>query len=444
MTHEVVKIITIVLICVTETAMLHHAFATFLNRNLVKKKYSVLALIGYFCCVIFTSVNDFSVYFVSSFCFFLIVIIAFLFFNDIAEIKITVSFMFVALNYACTILASTMHWRIQQQSVWDYPVTLKQTILTQIFLYTIFSLLVYIIDKLRGLQEKHRAVFNGIYVFTVPLCMLLLIFKLFTFTSTVQSSSYFFVYHLAISGLLFLTSLSLYFLTDRTSTLDNVNRQKMMVEQMLAMQNNYYSALDSQQKEIQSIFHDLKNHMRYIKTMLDSQQYDEASQYINRVYNDTVQLQSSCQSGNRVFDSILNQKLSVASRNEIPVKLSLIIPPILTIDDVDICILLGNLMDNAIEACNRIEEDGPKKFIDVKASIKKEYLYVNISNAYNGQVKIENHVYQTVKTGVRYSGIGLSNVQRVVEKYNGKVSITHEDNVFTVSCLLGLDLPQNK
>ena len=189
MTHEIVKIITIVLICVTETAMLHHAFATFLNRNLIKKKYYVLALVGYFCCVIFTSVNDFSVYFVSSFCFFLIVIIAFLFFNDIAEIKITVSFMFVALNYACTILASTMHWRMQQQSVWDYPVTLKQTILTQIFLYTIFSLLVYIIDKLRGLQEKHRAVFNGIYVFTVPLCMLLLIFKLFIFTSCLLYTS---------------------------------------------------------------------------------------------------------------------------------------------------------------------------------------------------------------------------------------------------------------
>ncbi|MEG1863106.1 MAG: GHKL domain-containing protein [Oscillospiraceae bacterium] len=71
--------------------------------------------------------------------------------------------------------------------------------------------------------------------------------------------------------------------------------------------------------------------------------------------------------------------------------------------------------------------------------MRKSYLIINISNTFDGQTNLENHIYQTIKTGEGHHGIGLSNVRRVVEKYNGEILFEDKDNVFTVSAMLALE-----
>lgn len=109
---EVNQALTLGFACFTETAMLHHAFTTFLERNDVKAKYYWLALLLYAFCVLFTAGNSFSIYFVSLFCYSLIVLFSLIFFRNQMEVKLIVSFMFVALNYAFTVLAATFLWQI--------------------------------------------------------------------------------------------------------------------------------------------------------------------------------------------------------------------------------------------------------------------------------------------------------------------------------------------
>ena len=428
---------TLLLICFTETFMLHYAYTVFLTRNPIPDSLYYLSLVGYFCAVIFTSVNYFSIFVVSLICFVLTALIAFFFFEETPPVKITVAFLFVALNYACTIFVDIILWKLQDASFQQFSVMLKQTSRSQLWLCILFILLTGFIHFLKTRPGKYQNLLQLAFASAVPPIMLYLIMRSFTLGRLLHISQNLFPFYGYISGLLFCTALSLYFWVDHTTTIDEITQKKATMKQMMAMQSQYYATLDSQQKEIQGILHDVKNHMQYINFMIDSQQYSDAKEYISKIYDAVYNNKSTFSSGNRVFDAILNQKLSGVSR-DISIQTNIIVPPELSIDDVDICILLGNLVNNALEACNRISGEGQKKFINLNASIKKNFLCIKVSNSFNGEVRMENNIYKTVKTGERYCGIGLSNVRRVVDKYEGKIFIDHADRVFTVSLMLNL------
>ena len=187
---EVNQALTLGFACFTETAMLHHAFTTFLERNDVKAKYYWLALLLYAFCVLFTAGNSFSIYFVSLFCYALIVLFSLIFFRNQMEVKLIVSFMFVALNYAFTVLAATFLWQMRGNPISEYPLNLEPAFWSQAILYLLFTVSVFVIDKLRNYEKDKNLLFDGIYVFCVPLFMLLIILKLFCLMSNLNATNF--------------------------------------------------------------------------------------------------------------------------------------------------------------------------------------------------------------------------------------------------------------
>ena len=101
-------------------------------------------------------------------------------------------------------------------------------------------------------------------------------------------------------------------------------------------------------------------------------------------------------------------------------------------------ILLGNLLDNAMEACQRLGSEDSDKFIYVNARVQKGFLCIQVNNSYNGIINLVEDNYATVKTEKHFCGIGLSNIERIVNKYHGKLNITHTETVFSVLVLLAL------
>ena len=436
---EVNQALTLGFACFTETAMLHHAFTTFLERNDVKAKYYWLALLLYAFCVLFTAGNSFSIYFVSLFCYSLIVLFSLIFFRNQMEVKLIVSFMFVALNYAFTVLAATFLWQMRGNPISEYPWNLEPAFWSQAILYLLFTVSVFVIDKLRNYEKDKNLLFDGIYVFCVPLFMLLIILKLFYVAMQVQSREYMLENFLIISGLLLLLGLSLYFLADRTRSISETMEQKQIIEQLLSMQDVYYKELESQQKEIRSISHDMKSHLRYLNTILAQGQTERAQEYVKTIYQDVESAHSVVHCGNSVIDAILSNKLQGAEDFGIRLEFDLIIPPQLSVRDIDILILLGNLLDNAMEACKRLEIEDGEKFIYVNARVQKGFLCIQVNNSYNGLLNLVENSYATVKTEKHFCGIGLSNIKRIVNKYHGKLNITHTETVFSVLALLALD-----
>jgi len=187
--------------------------------------------------------------------------------------------------------------------------------------------------------------------------------------------------------------------------------------------------------KVKSIRHDIKLHMTTLKEYAVDNK--EATDYLNHLLGDIEKSEIYSETGNIAFDSIINFKLRNAKENNINVDISVAVPPALNIDVVDVVTILGNLLDNALEAVAAAEEKSVK--LDVEFS--KGSLYINIENTFDGTLKyIESNdgAEKTIATRkvAGEHGHGLKNVRKSVEKYNGHIDIAHENNVFSVGILI--------
>ena len=173
--------------------------------------------------------------------------------------------------------------------------------------------------------------------------------------------------------------------------------------------------------------HDVRNHISMILGLLEAGTKEEVISYINEITSNIIKLDKNMYSNNIAINSILMSKMKMAEEKNIKVNLNLKIDSEIKISNVDICIIIGNLLDNSIEACDVIEED---KFIDLKIASEMNRLVVKISNNTNGYVNEVNGKFLTTKHSNMH-GIGLIQVDKVVKKYNGYINRKHENNIFT-------------
>lgn len=202
---------------------------------------------------------------------------------------------------------------------------------------------------------------------------------------------------------------------------------------------NYQNKLlKNQVEEVQHIYmtmrgwrHDYHSHLQSLKVKLNQGQIEEAAKYLNELEEDLDDIHQLVESGNVNVDAILNSKLSLAIEQDIDVNVKVAIPEKLPLTDIDCCVLLGNLIDNAIEACEKVEEN---KFIRLYIGIYKKQLYMSITNATNEVVRKYDEEYISKKRGNH--GHGLKRINKVVEKYNGYINRKNEPGVFVCEIML--------
>lgn len=187
--------------------------------------------------------------------------------------------------------------------------------------------------------------------------------------------------------------------------------------------------------------HDYHNHIQSMKAYLAMGELHKLEEYLNRLDEDLTTVDTVVKTGNVMIDAILNSKLSLARHRHIAVEAKAIVPSKLDISEVDLSLIIGNLMDNAMEACMRIEDE-KERFIRVYIDILKGQLYVYVINAVNGRPQKrrgENHEirYLSAKKG-RSHGFGLMRIDKVVERCKGYIDRQDEENVFATEILLPL------
>ena len=135
---------------------------------------------------------------------------------------------------------------------------------------------------------------------------------------------------------------------------------------------------------------------------------------------------------NSTVDAILNHYILLAKDNGIEVHLNVALPEELKIRDTDLCIVIGNLLENAIEASEKEEN----KRIKLRINRSNEYICMLVSNLYNGEIKKGHSGYYSRKREFKDTGIGLSSVSAVVEKYDGRMEIDHTNGEFNVFIMM--------
>lgn len=167
---------------------------------------------------------------------------------------------------------------------------------------------------------------------------------------------------------------------------------------------------------------------------MDMGQIEGARAYLNHLEQDLDGIRALAETGNVSVDAILNAKLSLVLKQGIDLNLKAVVPPNLTVSDLDLCVILGNLIDNAMESCEKVEEG--RRFLRLYIGVLKQQLYISIVNATAETVRKIDAAYISAKRGSH--GHGLKRIDRVVEKYGGYVNRQNEPGVFATEILLPL------
>lgn len=208
-------------------------------------------------------------------------------------------------------------------------------------------------------------------------------------------------------------------------------------ERMMEYQNKI---LVQQMEEVNNIYqimrgwrHDYHNHLQNLKAQLRMNQIPEAQAYLNELEQDLDDIYELVDSGNLNVDAILNSKLSMALKKDIALDYKATVPPKLKVTDLDLCVILGNLIDNAMEACETVESG---RFIRLYIGVFKQQLYISLSNATSEVVRKLDEEYITHKRGNH--GHGLKRINLEVEKYGGYINRKNEPGIFVTEIMLPL------
>ena len=193
--------------------------------------------------------------------------------------------------------------------------------------------------------------------------------------------------------------------------------------------------VENMYRQMRGVKHDLKHHIQTMKAHLIMNQYKELEEYLNELDEDLDIVDTVIKPGNIRIDAVLNSKLAVARARGININAKAIVPAELEINEVDICVIIGNLLDNAIEACEK-EKEKDKQLIRVYIDILKQQLYIYISNSMTNDIQKSGGRYITTKDGSH--GFGLLRIDRVVKKYGGYLNRQHEEGVFATEIMLPL------
>lgn len=206
--------------------------------------------------------------------------------------------------------------------------------------------------------------------------------------------------------------------------------QKQKEIQLQEIANHYrIQNLEARQKgemDIRRIHHDMKNHLVAINSLAQQNQAsDSINAYISNLLNGMQQYETQVKTGNLLLDGLIAQKLGEAKQQQIAMSLIVDFTDINFLEDMDICTLFGNALDNAIEACAHVA-DSRERLICVRTQESAGQLFVTIANTYQGQLKLSNGLPETLKDDSRSHGIGLRNIRHVLKKYGGLLDINLE------------------
>lgn len=202
------------------------------------------------------------------------------------------------------------------------------------------------------------------------------------------------------------------------------------------LMEKHWEEVDNMYRQTRGWRHDYHNHIQTMKAYLAMGQLAELEDYLGELDRDLTQVDTVVKTGNVKMDAILNSKISLAKAKNIRVEAKAIVPGTLPFSEVDLSLIIGNLMDNAMEACLKIEEE-EKRFIRVYLDILKGQLYIYVMNAAAGRFKKDAGRYLTTKQGA-LGGFGLMRLDRVVEKYHGYLNRQDETDVFVTEIMLPL------
>lgn len=238
------------------------------------------------------------------------------------------------------------------------------------------------------------------------------------------------LYAVVAAGLL-VTNIVIIVFTSMIQKHEQAQREAELSEHHYTMQKAYYEQFAAQQEEVHAIWHDINKYLRALKAENGDVETSPSWKQIQTTLNSVTELVDV---GNPVLNVILNEYFALAKAAQAKLNLNVQVPGELAVTAVDLYVIIGNTLDNALAACRKLPQE--ERVIDLVLKTHNEILYYQVINSFEAR----NAEEKEKKPSARYEkhGYGLPNIQKSVKKYNGSVEITKEAGKYKVCVVLNL------
>ncbi len=206
------------------------------------------------------------------------------------------------------------------------------------------------------------------------------------------------------------------------------------------VEKEYFAEINHRYSEIRMLRHDMNNHLSAMSLLLTEGKVQDAQRYLQAIKTDMAEASLPAKTGVNALDLVLWNKISAAKEYLIQIQ-----PDIrhslagLTISDYELCSIFGNLLDNAVEAVQKLPES--QRNIQLSVAKQQDMLCIYCQNPY-ATIKKENGSFTTLKADKTNHGLGIRQIKRIAAKYHGTVDIKTENQMFVISVLLTASTPK--
>lgn len=236
---------------------------------------------------------------------------------------------------------------------------------------------------------------------------------------------------LVLSGLLIFSNISIITIINSIVRDKQLKIENQKIKEKIDIQYNYYLSLKKEQEKIDKFRHDMKNHLICIKNLAKT---EESEKYIEKINFEINQNTVDFNTGSPILDIIFYEKSLICIDKKIEYQFDLDYSKCEFIDVIDTCSIFSNLLDNAIEACDKITQG--KRFISIKGNKINNFFVIKCENSKINDILYEGKNIATDKENKDLHGIGLKSIRDSFEKYDGVINIEISDEKFTLSGFL--------
>lgn len=209
---------------------------------------------------------------------------------------------------------------------------------------------------------------------------------------------------------------------------------EQVFKQMLEVYSYQLDIVRESEERMKAMRHDIKHHILELSALARKSSNEEMEAYLNEMQEFMLNPKEYASTGNREIDGVLNYLLQKADTVLDQVDVQINIPENMCLNNFNICVILGNLVDNGVREASRSEE----KRLAIKIQVRQEVLFIFVENSYSGEVIEKKDKLQTTQKDPGIHGIGLENVKKVVAANGGEIKIEYTENRFYVHVLLYL------
>ncbi|HEL4468878.1 TPA: sensor histidine kinase [Clostridioides difficile] len=218
---------------------------------------------------------------------------------------------------------------------------------------------------------------------------------------------------------------------------NRLKSQAELIKNKLDMQYAHYLSIQESHMRVKKLYHDINNHIYCIDNLRNNSK--EINEYVNNLKDEIKTFKYIYNTGNMILDIIINEKSEICLKKGIKFTCSINFSKVNFVKPIDVSSIFSNILDNAIEACDKIVDENVNKYIRIKGTMTRSFFVLKCENSKLNQLTFNKNILLTNKMDKFVHGIGIQSIKSSLQKYNGELLFENSIDKFILNIYIPLD-----